>query len=207
MAKVAESFGEFKWPWEKGEVDEEKVAKLIWNARRAEEAAEEKAKLSADKVTDLQAKLDAAEAAKSGTDEEGQQKIKDLSAKVRDLEASNTTLSTEKAKLESEGRPQDKLENARMSVALELGLSLRDAKRLVGENRDELLEDAKAFAEEHGLELNEGDDDTDDEGGNSNSGKPPVREPALNLRTGAGAGRVKVASNPTEAAKSLPPLW
>src|SRR5687767_11606668 len=144
VAKVAETFEEFKWPWKEGEVDEEQVAKLIWNARRSEEAAQEKVKELNAKVAETQTKLDAAEAAKSGTDEEGQQKIKDLTARVRDLEASNTTLSEEKTKLETDGRPQDKLENDRLSIALQLGLSERDAKRLVGENRDELLDDAKA---------------------------------------------------------------
>lgn len=200
VAKVAESFEEFKWPFDKGEADEEKLAKLIWNARRSEEAALEKARTAGDKVAEVQAELDTTKASKSGTDEEGQQKIKDLTTQVRDLEAAKAAV--------ADGRPEDKLEIDRLTVALDLGLSARDAKRLVGKDKDELTEDAKAFAKEHGLSLaGDEDEEDEDEEDEDEDNAPPVRQPVSNLRTGAGAGRVKVASDTAAAAKSLPPLF
>lgn len=199
VAKVAESFEEFKWPFDKGEADEEKLAKLIWNARRSEEAALDKAKVSSDKVAEIQAELDTTKASKSGTDEAGQQKIKDLTVQVRDLEAAKAA--------SADGRPEDKLEIDRLTVALELGLSARDAKRLVGKDKDELTEDAKAFAKEHGINLGDDDGDEEDEDDDDEDNAPPTRQPVPNLRTGAGAGKIKVASDPVAAEKSLPSLF
>jgi hypothetical protein len=208
VGKVPETFEKFEWPWKKGEVDEERVAKLVWHARLDEETAENKVKELKTEVSTLQTQLDEAKASKQGTDADAQQTIKDLQTKVRELEQSNAELKTAKEKLESEGRPEDTLENARLSVALETGLSLSDAKRLVGKDRDELLADAKIFAEEHGIELL-GDDDGDegDDGDDDGGSQPPQRTPKPNLRTGAGSGKVKVASDPLKAAEALPPLW
>lgn len=213
MAKVPSDFSQWKWPWKEGEVDEEKAAKLIWNARRNEEAAEDKAKELSDKVTEVQAELDTEKGRKSGTDEEGQQKIKDLTKQVRDLEAAKTALETAKTELETNGRPQDKAENDRLSVALQLGLSERDAKRLVGETKDELLKDAKAFAEEHGIEI-EGDEEDGGEGeeggesGGESGSKPPIGQPQPRFKTGArSTDPVTVPSNTDAAAKALPSLW
>lgn len=199
MGKLPESFDDWKWPWKQGEVDEEKAARLIFNARKAEETAVDKAKVADEKNTTLTAELDAEKARKSGTDEDGQQQIQDLTKQVRELEAAKT-------KLETEGRPEDKQEIDRHSVALELGLSARDAKRLVGKDRDELLEDAKAFAKEHGIDLGDEDEDDDDDlDDDENDSKPPVRQP---LRTGNRKTEpANTPSNTTAAEKSLPPLW
>lgn len=198
MGKLPESFDDWKWPWDKGEVDEEKAARLIFNARKAEETATDKAKAAEETNATLTADLDAEKARKSGTDEEGQKQIQSLTKQVRELEAAKT-------KLETEGRPEDKLENDRLSVALELGLSDRDAKRLVGKNRDELLADAKEFAKEHNLLDEDDDDEDDDDTGGENDTQPPVRQP---LRTGA--RRTDPVSKPSDTAaaeKVLPPLW
>ena len=199
MGKLPESFDDWKWPWDKGEVDEEKAARLIFNARKAEETATDKAKAAEETNATLTADLDAEKARKSGTDAEGQQKIQELTKQVRELEAAKT-------KLETEGRPEDKLENARLSVALELGLTDRDAKRLVGKDRDELLKDGKIFAKEHNLiDDDEQDPDDDDTGNGEGGSQPPVRQP---LRTGA--RRTDPASKPSDTAaaeKVLPPLW
>lgn len=199
MGKLPESFDDWKWPWEKGEVDEEKAARLIFNARRAEETATDKAHAAEEKVSTVTAELDAEKARKSGTDEDGQQQIQNLTKQVRELEAAKT-------KLETEGRPEDKLEIDRHAVALELGLSARDAKRLVGKDRDELLEDAKAFAKEHGIDLGDEDDDDDDDLGDDPDGsKPPVRTP---LRTGSRKTTPTDTPSDTAAAeKALPSLW
>lgn len=199
MGKLPESFDDWKWPWEKGEVDEEKAARLIFNARRAEETATDKAHAAEEKVSTVTAELDAEKARKSGTDEDGQQQIQNLTKQVRELEAAKT-------KLETEGRPEDKLEIDRHAVALELGLSARDAKRLVGKNREELEADAKAFAKEHGIDLGDEDDDDDDALGDDPDGsKPPVRTP---LRTGSRKTTPTDTPSDTAAAeKQLPPLW
>jgi len=199
VGKLPESFDDWKWPWDKGEVDEEKAARLIFNARKAEETATDKVKVAEEKLTTTTAELDAEKARKSGTDEDGQKQIQALTQQVRELE-------TAKTKLETEGRPEDKLENARLSVALELGLTDRDAKRLVGKDRDELLKDGKIFAKEHNLlDDDEDDDDTGAGGEDGDITQPPVRQP---LRTGT--RRTDPVSKPSDtaaAAKALPPLW
>jgi len=200
VGKSLGSFEEWKWPWEKGEVDEEKAARLIYNARSAEEAAEAKVKERDEKIATLTSQLDDEKARKSGTDEEAQQELKDLRKENRELKEAG-----------GKPRPEDQAEIDKLSVGLELGLSLRDAKRLVGKDRDEILEDGKAFAREHGIELDDEDDPDDDDtsGRSQESGsKPPARQPSPSFRTGGRRDKlVDTPSDPAEAAKALPPLF
>lgn len=57
-------------------------------------------------------------------------------------------------KKDSTAREKDlQQENVRLKVQLKTGLSDQQIKRLVGDNEDELLEDAQLFAEETGIEL------------------------------------------------------
>lgn len=199
MGKVPDSFEKFEWPWKKGEMDEDRVAKLVWNARRDEQAAEEKVQEQRDKVTQLQTKLDAAEAAKSGTDAEGQQKIQDLTKELRDLKAAKT----------DGPRPEDQRTIDQLRVALQLGLDPEDAERLRGDDFDAILADGKDFAERHGIEL-EGDEGDNGSGG-GNDGTPPQGgypgvQPVSSFRSG-GSRRPPAAKPDAEGAKKLlPPL-
>lgn len=203
MGKVPEDFNDWKWPWTEGEIDEEKAARLIWNARRQEEAAHDKAKTLETQVETLTGELDTAKAAKSGLDETGQQRLTELERENRDLKSKD-----------GKSQPQDQKRIWQLETALELGLSKRDASRLVGETQEEIAEDGRQFAKDHNIALagddeggedHEGDEDGGDEDGER---RPPIQEPtpASRLRTGLGGAKNTVASNPQSAKLSLPPL-
>jgi polyhydroxyalkanoate synthesis regulator phasin len=190
-------FDDWKWPWDKGEVDEEKAARLVYNARKAEETATEKLSAEKTKVSSLESELDDAKSAQSGGDAATQQTIKDLRKKVSDLEGAEAT-----------ARPEDVKQIAQLRAAVQLGLSERDSKRLVGDDFDEILADAKEFAREHGIEI-EGNEGEDDEGENDGepSPLPPVQSPRSNLRSGFQGKNTEAPSNPKEAEKFLAPLY
>lgn len=198
MGTLPEKFEDWRLPWTEEDFDADKAARLVFNARKGEEKAKADVKERDEKITTLTGELDDEKARKSGTDEEAQQELKDLRAKVRKFEEAGT-----------EPRPEDQKQINQLTVALELGLSKADAKRLVGDDYDSILEDGKTFAKDHGL-LDDDDDDEFDENGNpiddgENDSKPPVSQP---LRTGArGRGSAHTPSDPAAAQKDLPPLF
>lgn len=197
MAKLP-AYEDWKRPWAEGELDEDRAAKLIYNAlQKAEQAGDKLATKLTEKdeeIERLTTEIDTVKAGKSSTDEETKDELKALRSQVRDLTAKT-----------SAPRPEDQKQIDRLNVAIELGLSKRDANRLVGETYDELLEDAKAFAEEHGIDLS-----GDDGGSNGNEGAPssqgfqlPTERPVGTLRTGFDPKTAKTASQPATAAELL----
>lgn len=138
MAKLPEKIEDWTPPWEKNgeEFDAEMATTLIFSLEKAGE------KLKADKSTALREKREV-------EDELAGAKSK-LSAKPGDESAKDsriTELSNELDALRKDGRPDDAKLIEKYEVALEVGgLSLRDAKRLVGDDRDELAEDAADLA-------------------------------------------------------------
>lgn len=208
MGKLPKKFSDWTPPWEDDDFDSDRAARLVFNARRAEEDALDQVATAEEQITTLNTQLAEEKGRKSGTDAQAQQSITDLTKQVQELEAA-------KAKLEKDGRPEDQMEIARRDIALETGLSLKQVGRLVGKDHDELLADAKDYAKEHDIVLL-GDEDDGDEGGDNGgtgeggagNGVPPVQQPRQRYKTGAHeADRINVASDPEGAKVKLAPLF
>lgn len=188
------AFEDWRRPWTEGEIDEEKAAKLVYNLKLEVEKKDDKLTEKDAEIATLTSDLDTAKASKSGTDEDAQNEIKTLQAKVRDLE-----------KTSGKARPEDQRTIDRLTVALKLGLSEADSKRLVGDTLEEIEADAKVFAAEHGIELPGSDDDGGyDADGSEN--EPPRRQPELDGRFRTGTTRVKASSFEDPSKVELPAL-
>lgn len=190
MGKVPDSFEDFKWPFKEGELEEETAAKLIYNARKGEEKAIETAKSKDAAIADLETKLDTEKARVSGADTDKQKEIADLQKQVRELSAG-----------QDKPRPQDEKRLWQLEVALELGLSAADSKRIQGETRDEIEADAKTFAKEHGIDLESEDDDRSTESRDKPGANKPV--PAGELRIGNRRDTSVKLEDPAELLKTL----
>lgn len=199
MSKLPEKFEDWRWPWPEGQVDEEKAARLIFNARRAEEDAQSKAASKDEKIAQLETDLTAEKARKSGADEDGQAEI--------------ARLTTENASLKEQvGKPDPALqkENDRLNVIVdlvEMGLPKALALRVQGDDKEAMLEDAKALAEVSGIEFGNDADEDDDDDEDDNAG-PPARRPVSTVRSGFENGKKAVVrSDPEKAKAELPPLY
>jgi hypothetical protein len=179
-----------EWLTDGSEIDPDKVGKLIFNARKEEERLKGQLSEKDTEITTLKGDLDDAKAAKSGTDAEAQDELKTLRKKVTELEGAS-----------GKARPEDQRRIDQLEVALNLGLSAADSRRLVGETREEIEADAKVFAKDHGIEVG-GDDD----GGNDDGGDPPFRQPEPLGRFSTGSGRPKVSALEDPSKMELPAL-
>lgn len=193
---VLPAFEDWPRPWKSGELDEDKVARLVYNLKTEVEGHKTKVAEKDAEIATLTTDLDTAKASKSGTDEDAQNTIKDLTKKVRDLEAA-----------QGKARPEDELTIARLKVGMKLGLDPEDAERLQGKDYDEILADGKGFAERHGLEV----DDEEDENGGGNGGGGyeggyPGVQPVSSFGTGRGRRQPTVRPDPEGAKTNLPPL-
>lgn len=84
-------------------------------------------------------------------------------------------VSSKKSKNEGKGQGPS-LNEIRLKIALEKGLTINQAKRLVGSTEEELEADAVAYMEEHGItQRSDKDDDEGDDAPPSN--QPPRRQP------------------------------
>lgn len=173
-------FEDWKRPWKDEEFDADKAAKLIYN-------------LHVDKQ-DLSAKIEA----KDAELEEVEAELEETTAKVTALEdkdlpeidrlkRENERLRNGEAKPKKESKAKAEDDDAdllaeKYRIALEKGLSAKDARRLVGKTVEELEEDADAFLEEHGTGEAEGG------AGEKKTGKegqaPPSQRPKVKVRTG-----------------------
>ena len=185
-------FDDWKRPWNPGELDEDKIARLVYNARKGEQDAKEKVAAHEATITQLNSDLDAEKARKSEADPEVQEQLKALLKENRELKAKGDS-----------PRPQDQLAIDKLDVALELGLTKSQSARLVGTTRDELLADGKVLAADLGIAL-PGDEKGGDNAGFDFSAPDPAGVPS---RTGMPKGfAVETKSNPAKAAQALPPL-
>lgn len=190
------NFEDWKWPWKQGEVDEEKAAKMIHRLKVGFEDQQDLVQERDERIAALTDELESAKAAKSGTDAEAQEELKELRKENRTLKNA-----------EAKSLPADEKRLWQYEAALELGLTASQARRLQGDSLDEIKADAKDFAKDLGIS-DEDDDGDGDNNGSGPAGPPPQQQPAARFSTGSpGADRVKVVSNPTEAANSLPPLF
>lgn len=163
VPKLPEKYEDWTPPWDGEEIDPDKAGRLLFNAlTNVEKSKAAKAALDTE-LTEAKAKLSDAESKlseKPGEEAAKDKEISDLRTKVQ--------------KLESDGRESDTDRIARLEIALEKGLTERQAARLVGKTREELEEDADVLREELGL--------TDE----NNGGDPPP--PSTDPRRLDGAG-------------------
>lgn len=125
-------FEDWTPPWKDDEFDAEKAKKLIYNLERDKETlTTEKAQVSGER-DELKTKVDEIES----------KDMTEVQRLQRELEAAKAT------------PPEDteaRLENARLTLALEHGLSVKQAKRLSGSTPDELAADVPELLETLGL--------------------------------------------------------
>lgn len=176
MAKLPEKIEDWTPPWEKrGEdFDAETAKELIFTLMHSEQTLKAEKAASARSLADVQSKL---------TEAENRLAAKPQDEAAKDAEIS--TLRTKVSKLESEGRQEDQALIQRLEVAIEHGLTKRDARRLVGDTLEELEEDAAELAERLGVEKGTAGGGSDD-GGQRSSEQPPSRGvvPAGNVGNG-----------------------
>lgn len=150
MPKLAAKFEDWTWPWTKGEVDEEKAARLIYQLKQERESLQEsKTSLTAqvETLTEEKATLTDKVAAAGSNDSE-----KD--AEIATLKKANRELTGQVGK----SLPKDQLTIAKLELALDNGFTKTQARRLVGETQEELEADAEELKKDLGL------DKTDDSG-------------------------------------------
>lgn len=177
-SKLPEKFEDWRWPWKQGEVDEEKAAKLIFDTRKEREKLQDENASLKTSLADVEKERDEAKQnldSKSSSDTEKDVEIATLKKQVTELE-----------KVGKAPRPEDEARIARLEVAMDLGLTKTQAKRLQGTTREEIEADAKELAADLGIEL-DGDEGDEPPAG----GKPQDRVGGQfisggNLRNGGG---------------------
>jgi hypothetical protein len=182
-----------EWLTNGEDIDPDRVGRLIFNARKEEEKLKGQISDKDTEITQLKSDVADAKASKAGTDEDAQNELKTLRKKVTELEGAG-----------SKARPQDQKRIDQLEVALSLGLSAADSKRLVGETREEIEADAKTFAKDHGIEV-PGDGGNDDDLLGS-TGEPPRRQPVPAGRYGTGSRNSRIVAMEDPAKIELPPI-
>lgn len=193
MAKPEDfpAFEDWTAPWGEDGPDPDKAAKLVYSLRKAEHTAKAK-------ITELKAEVGTL-TEKVEEQDEAIETFKDASEKgakadpAVEAELKKVTRERDKLKKELDTAKGDDLYAARLEIALEKGLTKRQALRLVGDDRDALEEDADELREELGLsddDDKDGDDDAKskerDEDGNLR--RTPRRKGKANLDPDPNAG-------------------
>lgn len=203
-------FEDWTPPWEKrGEdFDADTAAKFIYNLQRDADAEKAKrTKLEADhqtEVTKLTEERDELQGKVTEHEEAELSEVERLRKQVERLQAKPDTSSTKK--------DGDNLEAARLRIALNKGLTEKQAARLVGDTAEALEADADAYIEEHGLsgsgDENEPGEDPDDNGtgfynDNAGGGEMPSNRPKVRggLRGGFGPSGGGGSDDPSKLAE------
>jgi len=121
----------------------------------------------------------------------------DLAAKVKEYEdAGKSDAERRDEQLASTTKERDSLknENARLRVALDLGLTASQAKRLVGETEDELRADAEELLKDFG-------------GSKKDAGSGKRQRPKEDLKPGSVPGAEPEDTDPASLAKQVPAGW
>lgn len=146
-------FDDWKRPWKDDEFDSEKAAKLIYNLHvDKEKLTESKTALVTERDEALAAKK-AADDKVAALEDKDLPEIERLRKQVERL-TENPPAPKEKAK--EQGSDDFDIEKARLEIALDKGLTKAQANRLVGKDMDELVADADAYMEEHGIKNDAG---------------------------------------------------
>lgn len=195
-------YEDWKAPWEeKGEeLEPEAAKKLIYNLHKDKESAATKLAEKDGKIAEL-------------TTENGELKSKVDTFETKDLdEAAKLKRENEQLKKQLEEKPagpEFDPEKARLEIALEKGLTVAQAKRLIGSTKEELETDADAYIEEHGLgkkaDENGGDsaDSNNRNGGLRFGSRPQPRQRLISGNDDRGEGPDE--TNPAKLKDQLPP--
>ena len=187
------AYDDWKWPWDKGQVDEEKAARLVYNARLAEQNALSKVASKDEEIAQLKNDLDTEKARQSEADPKVQEQLAGLLKENRELKAS-----------QGKARPEDQLQIDRLKVALEKGLTAKQADRLVGTDYESLSEDADVLLADLGLSSDEDKGEVASATTVFGEIPAPRARPTRQGQFSVTGGEVK--SDPAAAAKILPPL-
>ena len=166
MAKEFPKFEDWTPPWgsDDSAFDPEKAKKRVYDLLKDKHTQSER-------IATLTSEKEAAEARVREFEE------KDLS-EVEKLRRENERLKSDPPKAgapkKEQGSDDDDLRADRAEIALEKGLTLAQARRLVGTTREELEADAEAYIEEHGLAGASGDGKEKD-GGKEGQAPPSNR--------------------------------
>lgn len=189
MPDLPKKYEDWTPPWKEGEFDADKAGKLIFDLHH------DKAKLQVSNQTltterdDVAGKLSASEA------QVAELQDKDL-PEIDRLRKENERLRVVPPKVEKTSGGDDvALVTARFEAAMNYGMTTAQAKRLVGSTPEEIAEDAKTYAQEHGLTEN---------GENGGNERPPSGRPQGKLRTGLG-GEITDPDEFDPAKQTLPP--
>lgn len=152
MPKLPAKFEDWTPPWADGEFDEDKAARLVFNALSGQEKAKARAtaaEADLEKVTEERDGFKAKVESQGSSETDLQKALTAEQARTRDLQ-----------KKLDDVKDYDSLvsERDRLDVALELGLTKSQAKRLVGKDRDELAADAEELAKDLGITTGAGED-------------------------------------------------
>lgn len=211
MPKLPDKFEDWTPPWNEGEFDAERAAKRIFGVLGDLEKARERAStLSTENETlkkDLQTANDDLEDAKESAGKPGKDPDPELAAENKTLKRQVRELERDKGNVS----PETQQEIDRLKVGIKLGLTLAQTNRLQGKTFDEIEADAREFASDLGLELNdEGGAQPRGENGDENGGVtgPPRRGVirAGDLVTGSGGTDGPVTKDTHKVLAGLPPL-
>lgn len=192
MAKLA-PFDEWERPWKDDEFDAEKAAKLIYNLHKDKERLTtsvttlkaEKATLQ-DEYDDLQDTVETSAGTATGGAQDADQAKIDAAVKAALAAAGVAPKSRKEQRKESEAASGGtNLDSVRLEIALDMGLTKAQAKRLVGSTREELEADAEAYIEEHGLGSTDGEEGKT---GGKEGQAPPSQRAQVKVKTGSGRG-------------------
>lgn len=132
-------------------------------------------------------------------------RAKELEAKVKEAEdAEKTEIERLQGQVEEwKGRAEKaEADSMRNAIAAAKGLTMAQARRLVGATKDELEADADAMAEELGLKKDEGKDEGDKSDKELPQDERPLGRPTENLRAGA-SNEADEAPNAAKLAESI----
>lgn len=180
MPDAVVKYSDWQAPWEKAGTafDAETAKRLIYQLKVVDKANHDQALAAArDSLKEAQDRVTALETAadKNRTpDQQVEARIAKLDEAIAKLTNPQAPPTSAPAGGGNDGEPPFDREKAQLSVALELGLTAAQAKRLVGDDEDAIRADAKAYMQEQGMEVPGSEDGQGGEGG---SNTPPAGQP------------------------------
>lgn len=178
---LPEKFEDWTPPWGEGEIDADKVSRLLFNALSAEQSLTAEKKTLRGELSKLttenQELADANEVFKKASDKAKEEHSTDVQKAVAEAEEK-----VKQAEKKVEAANAKVAEKARENDLLQVRVKFpkiddEDIDRLRGDDLDALLEDAEKFAEKHGLVAKEDEEQLDDDADRWDGDNPLTRQP------------------------------
>lgn len=200
-------------PWEKNgeEFDEAKARRLIYNLQKAEVTEKAKRQDLAQKLQEIQA---ATEQQQGGQQQSGQQQGGQQQAENPEIAALRQQVA-QLVEVVAGAMPQKlsgaELEAAKLSIAMDKGLTRAQALRLVGTTTEELAADADTLRRELGMDddgddPNNSDDQRYDGANTEDRGEMPRRLPRVRGDLGPRGGGGDQQDDPSKVRDLIPSL-